>query len=409
MNGPIKLVVPLVAALAIAACNGGSSSMPATSGSSTQTAQSQFNHGAPEWQTKGLAHAACPQVVGKPTCLALIQSKSGISPTVAGWAPIDFQTRYNLPSSTAGSGQIVAIVDAYDNPNVTSDLGVYRTNFGLGAANFTKYNQLGQTHSYPSGSVGWGVEIDLDVDMVSAVCPNCTIYLIEANSSNSSDLDTAEAEAVTLGAHIISNSWICYGSNSCVDSSKFAAANTLYLAASGDAGYDNNGNPESLANVVSVGGTTLSKSGSTYSEAAWSGAGGGCSDNGGSSTGVPKPSWQHDPSCTYRTDSDVSAVAFGVAEYDTYGYHGWFTVGGTSVASPLTGGVFALAGNASSQDAGKKFWSLKKKALKHDLHDITAGSDGSCGGSYLCTDGTGQFKTYAGPTGWGTPNGVKAY
>jgi subtilase family serine protease len=399
VNGTIKLVVPLVAALAIAACNGGSSNIPGAAGPSTSQSQS---HTLP--LGRGVGSPACPQVTGVPTCLALVQSKSGISPAVAGWAPIDFQTRYNLPSSTKGSGQIVAIVDAYDNPNVTSDLGVYRTNFGLGAANFTKYNQLGQTHSYPSGSVGWGVEIDLDVDMVSAVCPNCTIYLIEANSSSSADLDTAEAEAVTLGAHIVSNSWICYGSNSCVDATKFATPGVLYLAASGDAGYDNNGNPESLANVVSVGGTTLSKSGSKYSESAWSGAGGGCSNN-GSGTGVTKPSWQHDPDCAYRTDTDVSAVAQGVAEYDSYGYGGWFTVGGTSIASPLIGGVYGLAENATKQDAGQKIWTLTKKQLKKDLHYIGSGG-GSCG--YLCGDGKYK-KYYSGPTGWGTPNGIGAF
>jgi subtilase family serine protease len=400
VNGTIKLVVPLVATLAIAACNGGSAGIPGTSGATTLQSQS---HRVPDWQAKGYV-PACPQVVGKPTCLAILQSKSGVSPAVAGWAPVDFQTRYNLPSSTKGAGQIVAIVDAYDNPNVASDLAQYRSNFGLGTANFTKYNQNGQTSGYPSGNVGWGVEIDLDVEMVSAVCPKCTIYLIEANGADTADLEAAEVTAVNLGAHIVSNSWICYGSNSCVDPSKFAAPGVLYLAASGDAGYDNNGNPESLANVVSVGGTTLSKSGSTYNESAWNGAGGGCSNN-GSGTGITKPSWQHDASCTYRTDSDVSAVALNVAEYDTYGYSGWFTVGGTSVASPLIGGVYALAGNASSQNAAQHIWKLKKKARKKELHDITSGSDGSCGGSYLCTG----VKGYDGPTGWGTPNGIKAF
>lgn len=362
----------------------------------------------PQWMARGLAQPACPQVTGIPTCLALIESKSGISPTVAGWAPTDFQTRYALPSSTKGSGQVVAIVDAYDNPNVASDLAEYRTEFGLGTANFTKYNQEGQTSGYPSGSVGWGVEIDLDVDMVSAVCPKCTIDLIEANSSSSSDLDAANEEAVKLGAHIVSNSWICYDSNSCVDPSAFSSKGVTFLAASGDAGYNNNGNPESLAGVVSVGGTVLSKSGSKYSEAVWDGAGGGCSSNGGSS-GVTKPSWQKDPDCTYRTDSDVSAVAWDVAEYDTYGYSGWFTVGGTSVASPMTAGVIALAGNASKLNAGEGFWKLKNKKKKKDFNDITTGSDGSCSGEYLCEAGTGQFGTYAGPTGWGTPHGTKAY
>jgi len=149
--------------------------------------------------------------------LALIESKSGISPAVAGWAPSDFQNRYNLPSSTKGSGQIVAIVDAYDNHNVASDLMAYRSEFGLGTVNFSKYNQEGQQSNYPSGSVGWGLEIDLDVEMVSATCPLCTIYLIEANSADSSDLEAAEVEAVKLSAHIVSNSWICYGSLNCVD------------------------------------------------------------------------------------------------------------------------------------------------------------------------------------------------
>ena len=139
---------------------------------------------------------------------------------------------------------------------------------------------------------------------------------------------------------------------------------------------------------------------------AWDGAGAGCD------LGQTKPSWQHDPDCTGRTISDISAqagVSPGVAEYDTYGEGGWFGVGGTSAASPLTAGVFALAGNASSLDAAKKFWKLKNKKRKHDLHAITTGNDGSCGGSYLCTAGTGQYKTYSGPAGWGTPNGVKAY
>jgi len=82
---------------------------------------------------------------------------------------------------------------------------------------------------------------------------------------------------------------------------------------------------------------------------------------------------------------------------------------GTSVASPFTAAVVALAGNAAKQNGGENFWKLKKKKLKKDLHDITSGSDGSCGGEYLCTAGTGQFKTYSGPGGWGSPNGIKAY
>ncbi|HEX3670151.1 MAG TPA: S8 family serine peptidase [Candidatus Cybelea sp.] len=398
MKEPVKLLAPLVAVLALAACNaGGSSTVPGAPGEAASARSAT-----PEWQTKGLAKPACPQVTGRPTCLALIESKSGISPSVSGWAPSDFQTRYNLPSSTNGSGQIVAIVDAYDNPNVATDLAAYRTQFGLGTANFAKYNQQGQMKNYPRGSTGWGIEIDLDVQMVSAACPLCTIYLVEANSSDNSDLQTAEAEAVTLGAHIVSNSWICYGSYDCVDTKDFSKPGVLYTAGTGDEGYDNIGAPAALTSVVSVGGTVLSKNGSTYNESVWDGAGAGCA------TGVTKPAWQKDPSCTSRTEGDVSAIAWQVAEYDTYGYGGWFTVGGTSVATPMIAAVFALAENAGAQDAGKKIWSLKKRKRGHELHYVSTGSDGSCS-TYLCQAGTKQFHTYSGPAGWGTPNGVKAF
>jgi subtilase family serine protease len=346
----------------------------------------------------------CPTAQrGEAQCLALILDNT-FGRDLAGWAPADFQARYNLPV-TKGSGEIVAIVDAYDNPNVASDVGAYRSNFGLGTAKFMKYNQEGQESNYPRGSMGWGIEIDLDAEMASAACPLCTIYLVEANGSDSSDLETAEVEAVKLGAHVVSNSWICYDSNSCVDATDFDTPGVVYVAASGDNGLDTNGNPESLGSVVSVGGTVLSKKGWAYSESPWDGTGGGCSDNAGTS-GTPKPPWQHDPDCAYRTDVDVSAVAWDVAAYDTYGYSGWFTAGGTSVAAPLIAAVYGLAQNAQKQHAGKELWSLSNRRHEQDFHKV-GGSGGDCG-NYLCGDGTYR-KYYTGPSGWGTPNGIKAF
>lgn len=401
MKRPLRLVASFVMGQAVAACNGGAFNVPGTPAQATSPAMRRAI--VPEWELTGRAKPACPQVVGQPTCLAIIQSTGSVSPAVAGWEPTDFQKRYNLPSSTNGKGQIVAIVDAYDNPNVASDLAIYRKRFKLGKANFLKYNQHGKQRNYPHGSPGWGFEIDGDVEMVSAACPLCTIYLVEANSSNSSDLDAAEVEAVNLGAHIVSNSWICYGSVACVDASAFDRPGVVYTAGSGDLGYDEDGAPEALASVVSIGGTVLFKNGSTYGESIWYGTGAGCA------AGVPKPSWQHDPDCSYRTTADVSAVAWDVAEYDSYNYGGWFTVGGTSVATPITAAVFALAGNASTQNAGKRFWSLPNGRRHRFLNYISSGSDGSCNGEYLCNAGTKQFHTYSGPGGWGTPDGVRAY
>jgi subtilase family serine protease len=161
-----------------------------------------------------------------------------------------------------------------------------------------------------------------------------------------------------------------------------------------------------LASVVSVGGTVLSKSGSIYSETVWSDSGGGCA------TEVPKPAWQHDPSCSGRTANDVAAVAWNVAEYDTYGHSGWIRVGGTSIATPIVASAFGLAGNGAKQEGGKIFWTSSERKRQEDLHVISSGTDGcphGLEGSYLCTAGTDEFGMYSGPAGWGTPNGIGAF
>lgn len=400
MIGDRKFLVPLVAAITLAACSSaGTSNVPgATSGMLAQPM--------PQWKAEGLAHEACANPGrGKVQCLVLVDNARPRGETsVSGWTPTDFQMAYSLPSTTKGSGQLVAIVDSYDNPDVASDLSAYRSNFGLGSVEFHKYNEKGQQKNYPSGSPGWGVEIDLDVEMVSAVCPKCSIDLVEASSEASADMQKAEATAVKLGAHIVSNSWICYSYSCVLNPSYFDKKGVVYTAGSGDASYGLIGPPSTFPSVVAVGGTVLSRSSSgIYSETIWGGAGSGCASE------MKKPAWQHDPDCSSRTDADVSAVAQGVAEYDTFSAGGWITVSGTSVATPLIAGVYALAGNASSQNGAQRLWTPRKKQRSSNLHYISSGNNGSCGGSYLCTAGTKQFKTYSGPGGWGTPNGIGAF
>ncbi|MGB8909755.1 MAG: S8 family serine peptidase [Candidatus Cybelea sp.] len=397
----LKLFAPFTAALAIAGCNaGGSASVLAAIGQSAAQGQP-----IPQWQALSLAHRACPVAgPGEAQCEALIINKSpqGKEP---GWGPSDIEAAYGLPSSSKGSGEIVAVVDYNDNPNVASDLAVYRRHYGLPKAKFYKFNQDGQQGHYPKGQVEDGQEIDLDVDMVSAACPNCTIYLIESNNNSAHSLEKAEAEAVALGAHIVSNSFICYHSENCGDpnfSSYFDTPGVTYLGAAGDIAYGV-GVPSALASVVSVGGTLLSKSGSIYSEIVWQDTGGGCAAQ------ITKPSWQHDPGCSGRTANDISAVSWDVATYDTYGSGGWNTNGGTSSATPIIAGAFALAGNADKQNGGETLWTLREAKRQRDLHVISSGNDGcphDLRGSYLCTAGTDEFGTYSGPDGWGTPNGT---
>jgi subtilisin family serine protease len=396
----LKLVAPVVAALAFAACNAaGSPSVPGAIGQSASP-----THSIPQWQAQNLARRACPEAgPGEAQCEALIINKSPES-RASGWGPRDIEAAYGLPSSSKGAGQIVAIVDYNDNPNVASDLAVYRRHYGLPKPKFYKYNQDGQQGHYPKGQVADGAEIDLDVDMLSAACPNCTIYLIESNNNSLRSLEKAEDEAVKLGARIISNSFICYGFTGCDQSKAFETSGITYVAAAGDESYGI-GTPMAYARVVSVGGTLLSKSGSIYSEVAWPDSGGGCA------TQIAKPSWQHDPGCSGRTANDVSAVAWDVATYDTYGGGGWNTNGGTSSATPIVAGAFALAGNAGKQDGGQMLWTLSPKKRQEDLHVISSGTNNcprGLRGSYLCTAGTDEFGTYSGPAGWGTPNGIGA-
>ncbi|MEO9262535.1 MAG: peptidase S8 [Candidatus Baltobacteraceae bacterium] len=352
--------------------------------------------------------SACGAVsFGEARCFA--QVRTDVAPqldspnvTVAGYSRKDFISAYKLPS-TGGTGQTVGIVDAFDDPNAEKDLGVYRKHFALPACTtangcFKKVNQTGGT-KYPSPDPGWGAEMSLDLDMVSAACPKCHIILVEATSNSFADLGKSVNEAVKLKANVVSNSY--GGSEFAATSSQFNHPGVLVLASSGDGGYGAQ-QPCSFATVVCVGGTSLRKAGGTrgWTETAWSGAGSGCSAL------VAKPTWQTDKGCTMRSESDVSAVAdpnTGVAVYDTFGESGWLVFGGTSVSSPLVGAMFGLAGNAASQTVAKGLWA---KLGSTNLNDVVLGSNGTCPTkiSYICHAGVG----YDGITGVGTPAGLGA-
>jgi subtilase family serine protease len=357
----------------------------------------------PHRQATHSARAACSgSRIGQAQCDVLIEN-GGAHSMYSGWSAKDLEAAYDLPI-TKGKGQSVYVVDAYDNPDVVRDFAAYRKGMGLPAGTLNKYNQDGQTSNYPTGSPGWGVEIDLDVEMASASCPKCTIELVEANSNSWSDLEAAEAEAVTLGATIVSNSYDGSGA----DESYYDTKGVTYLASSGDSGYGLY-QPATFQAVIAVGGTFLKSDIGVkgdkrkYSEVVWPDSGGGCS-----STDESKPSWQKDPDCTYRTGNDIAAVAVDATEYDSYDESGWITVDGTSIASPLIAGMIALAGNSTKQDGGEMLWSLSRAEQKKYLYPVTSGNDGGSGETYLNTCGTKQFGIYCGPGGWGTPHGVGA-
>ncbi|MDQ1367653.1 MAG: hypothetical protein QOF20_6 [Acidimicrobiaceae bacterium] len=346
--------------------------------------------------------------VGFRACLALrrVTPAGQLNPlAVSGYGPADIQGAYKL-STASGAGRTVAIVDAYDLPTAESDLATYRSNFGLPACTtangcFRKINQTGGT-TPPSADAGWGGEIALDLDMVSAACPQCKILLVEANSASNANLGIAVNRAAsTAGVVAISNS---YGgpessSDTTYDNSYYKHPGIAVTASSGDSGYGTS-YPADSPFVTSVGGTSLNRATNTrgWSETVWSGAGSGCS------TYEAKPSFQHDTGCARRTMADVSAVAdpnTGVAVYDSYQTSGWQVYGGTSASSPIIASVFAMA----TPPAAGVYPVQYPYANPAALFDVTSGSNGSCSPTYLCKGVAG----YDGPTGLGSPNGSSAF
>jgi subtilase family serine protease len=270
-------------------------------------------------------------------------------------------------------------------------------------------NENGATSPLPTNAAGtgWDVEESLDVDMASAICPNCHIILVEANSASFSDLGTAENSAVSLGARFVSNS---YGgsdssSDTTYDADYYNHPGVAVTASAGDSGYGVE-YPAASQDVTAVGGTSLSAASNTrgWTETVWGSSAGGEGTGSGCSGYEPKPSWQTDTGCTHRTNNDVSADAnpnTGVAVYDSYTEGGWLEVGGTSASSPMIAATFALAGTPAAGTYPSSY------IYKHtgNLFDVTTGANGTCSPTYLCTAATG----YDGPTGWGTPDGTTAF
>jgi hypothetical protein len=303
--------------------------------------------------------------------------------TVSGLAPTNIKSVYGFSTSTsAGLGKTIALVDAYDDPTAANDLATFSSQWGLPACTtgcFTKVNQTGGS-SLPAPDGGWALEISLDIEWAHATAPGAKILLVEANSNGLNDLLTAESFAGTH-ANYVSNSWGAseFPGEAGLDS--YFSGSASYFASTGDSAsaveY-----PSTSANVVAVGGTSLkfSGNGSLFSsETAWSAGGGGCSAD------EPAPAQQaafsqyKQVGCTGRAVPDVSLDAdpnSGVAVYDSTPYPGssngsnWWTVGGTSVASPIWAAESAVAGISASPKT------IYSSASPPTFRDITGGSNG---------------------------------
>ncbi|HYL26649.1 MAG TPA: S8 family serine peptidase, partial [Candidatus Nitrosotalea sp.] len=355
-------------------------------------------------------------------------------PFSSGYCPIDLQNAYNLPSLTKGAGKTVAIVDAYGYKHAASDLAVYRKKMGLKACGTTGgclriLNQQGNPSPLPPEpppSNDWRGEESLDLDMVSAICPNCKIILIQANNDYTSNLYNGVQRAGQLGAKYIGASWGAGPEGS--DNSIFHIAGVVIAAAAGDNGgggryHGGPIQPCTYSHVICVGGSHLVRANNKrgWSETVWNDwtydvCGGPCGATGSAcSTKIAKPAWQTDTGCHMRSAADTSATASLRAPVIVYNSEigcsssCWWGFGGTSASAQIIAAVFALAGNAASQMGGTYLW----KHHAGNMNDVTSGNNldanlgVKCASSvvYICTARTG----FDGPTGWGTPAGLGAF
>jgi kumamolisin len=298
-----------------------------------------------------------------------------------------------------GGWGAIALVDAYDNPNAASDLKFFSTHWGLPAANFTKvyanssFGTLnGLTASCsgkPAGNMHWGLEEDLDIEWAHAMAPNAKIILVEACSSGSNDLFFAEQVAgmkvKAAGGGDISNSFGFgeFSGQASYDQYlyKYYWYRTTYFASAGDSGWGS-GYPSDSPWVVSAGGTTVNRdaSGNFVNETCWSGSGGGVStyETWPSQMG-PWADYQYElagQSARQTPDIAFNAdPASGVLVYDTYeSTPGWYTVGGTSVASPSLAGIVNSANNQQGQapPTGGKYSTHENNMIYSQLYAHTA-------------------------------------
>ncbi len=305
-----------------------------------------------------------------------------------------------------GSGQTIAIVDAYNQPNIAADLQTFDSTYGLSAPpSFRVVNQNGGS-ALPTANTSWGMEISLDVEWAHAMAPGANILLVEANSSSYSDLMAGLNYARNQpGVSVVSTSWGGgeWSSEAAYDSYFTTPAGhqgITFVASSGDAGSA--GAPEYPSvspNVLSVGGTQLTTdaSGNYLGEVAWSGSGGGVSAY------ESQPSYQQGVVTQSGTQRAVPDVAYNAssnspyAVYDT-SYGGWIEVYGTSAGAPQWAALVAiadqgreLAGQGTLDGASQTLPALYRLP-QSDFHDITSGSNGgySAGTGYDLVTGRGS-------------------
>ncbi len=285
------------------------------------------------------------------------------------YSPAQIRQAYGVSQlAYDGSGQTIAIIDAYDDPTIAGDLAAFDQRFNLPAANLVKATPGGSTPAFDSG---WALEIALDVEWAHAIAPAAKILLVEAATATSTDLFAAVDYAVARGANQVSMSWGGgeFGGISSFDG-HFSAPGVSFFAAAGDNGAQVEF-PAVSPYVTGVGGTSISidSSGNKLSETAWSGSGG------GTSTTTPIPSYQVGfQSGANRGVPDVSYDADPGSGIYVYENGGYYAVGGTSAGAPQWAGLAALVNQGRAAVGSSPIGTGLTYGLNSALYALAGGS-----------------------------------
>jgi subtilase family serine protease len=356
-----------------------------------------------------------PMSFMRPHYVIHVVETSGVAgPPSTAYTPLQVRHAYGFDQVTnQGAGQVIGIVDAYDDPNVEADLGVFNRQFGLPACTSSNgcFRKVYGNGRKPVTNANWGIEIALDVEWAHAIAPQAKIVLVEASTNSLADLLAAVDTAVNNGASVVSMSWTAgeFSGELRLDN-HFVTTGVTFLAASGDTGTGV-AYPAASPYVVGVGGTSLhlDANGNYQNETAWSGSGGGLSV------------YEHEPLYQavlgisadprgLRGSPDVSYDAnpgTGYSVYDSFGFagsSGWFQVGGTSAGTPQWAALIAIANSMRAANrkshlssANSSLYTIAKTNLSTHFNAVTQGTNGSCGVWCSATPG------YDYVTGLGTP------
>jgi subtilase family serine protease len=260
---------------------------------------------------------------------------------------ISFTSSSGTKITGDGTGQTIALIEIYHNPNIQASLDVFDTTYGLPAVKLDVINQAGS-----QTDAGWAGEESLDVEWAHAMAPGANIVAVEA-SPGKNDVDGFKAmitaigtAASTKGVSVVSMS--LGGEEFSGESSQdsiFATTGITFIASSGDSGTVEW--PATAPNVLAVGGTSLNlnSAGAIVHEVGWAGAGGGLS------TGESEPAYQKviqstgdrsTPDVAFVADPSTGVSVYYISPNSTTGQGRWGSVGGTSVGAPAWAGILAI-------------------------------------------------------------------